>query len=291
VKRLAHLHRLEPGGEVASHYARRVSQPKVSVIVASYNEEATLGRTVASALAQTVSEVEVIVVDDGSAVPASEVLAGTTDPRLRIVRHESNRGLSHARNTGLHLTSAPLMSPLDADDEWVPTYLETVLPRFADPRIGMVYANATVLASSGTWPYIADPAAHPVDAFPELARACWVPQPTVTMRTGAVRDAGGYATWLWGAQDWHLYCKLVVAGWRFAFIDEELAIYRFYETPESMSFDQDRMKVSILRMWAGFFARHPLTWRAYVPVAQLTWRGARKKIAGAFGGAHASSRA
>lgn len=256
-----------------------MSQPKVSVIVASYSEEATLGRAVASVLAQTVPDVEVIVVDDGSEVPASEVLAATTDPRLRIVRHPTNRGLSRARNTGLSLASAPLTAPLDADDEWVPTYVEKVLPRFDDPRVGMVYANATVLASSGTWTYIRDPENHPVDRFPELARACWVPQPTVTLRTAAVRAVGGYATWLWGAQDWHLYCKLVAAGWRFEFVDEELALYRFYDTPKSMSFDQERMKRSILKMWAGFFARHPLTWRAYLPVAKLTWRGVRKKLA------------
>jgi glycosyltransferase involved in cell wall biosynthesis len=258
-----------------------VPNPLVSVIVAAHNEEATLGRTVASALGQTIGEVEVIVVDDGSRIPARDVLAGVTDPRLRIVRHETNRGLSSARNTGLELAAGALMSPLDADDEWLPDYLERVLPLFEDEHVGMVYANATVVASHGTWPYIRDPEHHPVDSFPELARACWVPQPTVTMRTGAVRAAGGYATWLWGAQDWHLYCRLVVAGWRFAFIDAELARYAWYETPGSMSFDQERMKRSILKMWAGFFARHPLTWRAYAPVAQLTWRGVRKKVAAA----------
>jgi glycosyltransferase involved in cell wall biosynthesis len=266
-----------------------VSNPQVSVIVAAHNEEATLGRTVASALGQTVGDVEVIVVDDGSRIPAREVLAGVMDPRVHIVRHETNRGLSHARNTGLQLASGPLVSPLDADDEWVPDYLEQVLPRFRDAQVGMVYGNATVTASSGTWPYIADPENHPVDTFPELARACWVPQPTVTMRTAAVREVGGYATWLWGAQDWHLYCRLVVGGWRFAFIDAELARYTWYETAGSMSFDQERMKRSILKMWVGFFARHPLTWRAYAPVAQLLWRGARKKAAGALGGARTPS--
>jgi hypothetical protein len=91
---------------------------------------------------------------------------------------------------------------------------------------------------------------------------------------------GGYAAWLWGAQDWHLYCKLAAAGWRFAYVDEPLAVYRWYETEASMSYHADRMKLSILKMWAGFFARHPTQWRAYRPVAQMTLRGARKKLLG-----------
>ena len=262
--------------------------PRVSVVVASHNEEATLARTVASVLGQSVPDVELIVVDDGSDIAAAEVLADVKDERLRVIRHERNEGLSRARNTGLAAATAPLYSPLDADDRWRPDYLERVLPRFEDPGLALVYANCVVEASTGARLYIEDTAGHPVDTFPELARFCPIPSPTVTLRTDLLRRLGGYATWLWGAQDWHLYCNLAVEGWRFGYVDAPLAVYSWYESGTSMSFHADRVKLDILKMWAGFFARHPLTWRAYRPVAQMTWRGARKKLITATGGRPAS---
>jgi glycosyltransferase involved in cell wall biosynthesis len=268
----------KPAWAAASLRPVAARSPRVSVIVAAHNEESTLERTVTSVLNQSIEDVDVIVVDDGSEIPAAEVLADVTDQRLRVIRHERNAGLSRARNTGLAAARAPFISPLDADDAWYPNYLERVLPAFSDASIGLVYTNAVVNEMSGTRLYITDTGSHPIDSFPELARYCPIPNPTVTLRAEALREMGGYATWLWGAQDWHLYCKLAATGWRFSYVDEPLAVYQWYETEGSMSFHTDRMKISILKMWAGFFARYPSTWRAYRPVAEMIWRGARKKL-------------
>ena len=232
--------------------------PLTSVLMPSYRNEDTLRRSVESALAQSVGDLEVIVVDDASPVPCAEVLADVRDARLRIIRHERNRNTAAARNTALRAARAPLVSQLDADDAWEPRYLETVLPCFEDPRVGLAYTNSFIEGHpDGLDDYIGDPAPHPLDTFPKLAEACPVPALTATMRREAVVGVGGYAEWLWGTADYHLYAKLAAAGWRFAYVHERLARYRWPVAGKSKSTDRRRIERSELAQWVGFVARHP----------------------------------
>lgn len=231
-----------------------------SVLIAAYNAEATLGQSVESALGQTLADLEVIVVDDGSDTPVADVLAAIHDPRLRLIRHQRNRGVSAARNTALAVARAPLVSQLDADDLWKPSYLEQIVACFDDPRVGLAYSNTTIIGHpDGLTDYIGDASIHPLDTFPRFAEANPIPSPTATMRTSAVRNIGGYATWLLGVEDYHLYAKLVLAGWRFAYVDRELAGYRWPTAERGKSYNRRRQQLAELQMWVGFAARHPLT--------------------------------
>ena len=117
------------------------ARPRTSVLMPAYRANATIRESVDSALAQTVGDLEVIVVDDGSPEPVADALADVRDPRLRLLRHDRNRKAPAARNTALRAARAPLVSQLDADDLWHPEYLENVLPRFDDPGVGLVYTN------------------------------------------------------------------------------------------------------------------------------------------------------
>jgi hypothetical protein len=245
-----------PGGATA----RRFGTPRTSVQMAAYNPvRAQLIAAVESVLGQTVGDLELIVVDDGSDEPVEEMLADHADERLRIVRHGSNRGLSAARNTALRLARAPLVSHLDSDDAWEPDYLEHVLPVFDDQRVGLAYTNAAIVGHpEGHHVYIFDPDPHPIDHFPKIAEQNPVPLLTATARTQAVRDAGGYARWLRGTQDYYLWCRLAAAGWRFVFIDRQLARYRWPSDDRSLSHDRRRVELDELRMWIGFVLRHPL---------------------------------
>jgi glycosyltransferase involved in cell wall biosynthesis len=224
----------------------------------AFNAESTLAQAVESALAQTVGDLEVLVVDDGSAVPAAEVLADIRDDRLRIVRHDRNRGLSAARNTALAAVTTPFMSQLDADDLWEPDYLESILPCFENGEIGLTYTDARILYENGeTAPYLTSGLDHPIDTFPELARRNPIAALTVTARTEAVRAVGGYASWLWGAQDYHLYLKLAAAGWRFAYVDRPLGLYRWPDERGAMSSDLRKVILTDLKLFTAFKLRHP----------------------------------
>jgi len=226
--------------------------------MAAFDAEGTIDAAVRSALAQSDPRLEVIVVDDGSRVPVARALASIDDTRLRIVRHEQNRGLSAARNTGLRHAQAPLVAQLDADDLWEPDYLAAVLPEFDDPAVGLVYSNATLIGHpSGQEAYILDASVHPIDRFPKFAERNPVPSLTAALRTDAVRAVGGYATWLRHAMDYHLYAKLIHAGWRFVYIDRRLASYRWPAPDRGMSWDTRTTELSELRLWLAFAMRHP----------------------------------
>jgi glycosyltransferase involved in cell wall biosynthesis len=231
---------------------------RTSVLMPAYAAETTVREAVESALAQTVPDFELLVVDDASPVPVMDALAGIDDPRLRVIRRARNGGPAGARNTALRHARAPLVSQLDADDLWEPDYLEHVLPPFEDPEIGLVYANAEILSHpTGHDTYIFDPSPHPIDRFPKLAEQNPVPALTATMRADAVRAVGGYARWLPMAQDYHLYLKLAAAGWRFAYVDRKLARFRWPEPHRGRTYDKRRHELYELRMWTAFALRHP----------------------------------
>ena len=92
---------------------------QVSVVIPSYNSEKTIRQAVESALSQEGVTLEVIVVDDGSRIPASEVLSDLlADTRLRILRREENLGVAAARNHGLINAAGKYVALLDSDDWW-----------------------------------------------------------------------------------------------------------------------------------------------------------------------------
>jgi glycosyltransferase involved in cell wall biosynthesis len=234
--------------------------PRTSVIMPAYNAHGTIRASVESALAQTVPELEVIVVDDGSDPPIADALTDVRDERLRVLRHPRNRMAPAARNTALTAARSPFVSQLDSDDLWEPTYLERVLPSFDDPAIGLVYTNAKIVGHPEGRPVtILEPSVHPIDTFPKIAEQNPMAATTVTMRTDAVRAVGGYAEWVWVCDDYHLYLKLAQAGWRFAYVDEPLASYRWPSPGSGQSFDEGPRERDVLKMYAGFVLRHPLT--------------------------------
>ena len=97
--------------------------PRLSVIVPLFNKSDYVGRALASISSQTFADFEVIVVDDGSTDRGPEIVARHRDSRVRLVS-QPNRGPGAARNRGIEQSSGLLLAFLDADDEWLPHYLE-----------------------------------------------------------------------------------------------------------------------------------------------------------------------
>lgn len=98
--------------------------PLFSVIIPLYNKASYVGKTIESVLGQTLGNYELIIIDNGSTDGSSEIVAGFTDPRIRIIRLEENIGVSNARNKGVTLSTSPYITFLDADDWWESTFLE-----------------------------------------------------------------------------------------------------------------------------------------------------------------------
>ncbi len=106
-----------------------MSPAAVTVIVPGFDVGAYAAEAVESLRAQTLSDWRAILVDDASTDATTAVFAGAaaSDPRFRVVRHETRRGLGAARNTGLDLVTTPFVGFLDADDVFTPAALEKLL--------------------------------------------------------------------------------------------------------------------------------------------------------------------
>jgi hypothetical protein len=114
--------------------------PKVSVVLPTHDRAGLVGRAITSVLTQTVSDLELVVVDDGSTDDTATVLAeyAADDPRLRVVRTDGV-GAGAARNAGLDAVSSEIVGFLDDDDEWLPEKLELQLRLLeADRNVALV---------------------------------------------------------------------------------------------------------------------------------------------------------
>jgi glycosyltransferase involved in cell wall biosynthesis len=106
--------------------------PVVSAIVPVFRHGRLLPRAIASALVQDIESIEVIVVDDGPDCDVVHFAAGCGDRRVRLVRHDRNRGAAAARNSGVAAASGEYVAFLDADDEWLPGKLRLQLDHMKD---------------------------------------------------------------------------------------------------------------------------------------------------------------
>lgn len=118
--------------------------PLISVVMPTYNRADTVGKAIQSVLAQTYKNIDVIVVDDGSTDNTMEVLSKfAEDTRLRIIRHEKNKGVCAAKNTGFDNILGEWFFITDSDDELVPTALEELIriPMELDADVNQVTCN------------------------------------------------------------------------------------------------------------------------------------------------------
>ena len=123
---------------------------KISVIIPLFNKSSYIARALNSVLNQTYQDFEVIVVDDGSTDDGAEIVVGFNDSRIRLIRQE-NRGVSAARNRGVNEATSDFIAFLDADDEWMPRHLETIIRlRVKFPDAGMYTTSYKIRTNDGT---------------------------------------------------------------------------------------------------------------------------------------------
>lgn len=91
-----------------------------------YNEENFVERTVRSVLLQTIQDFEIIIVDGGSTDKSVEIVKNIPDTRIFVIQQKGN-GIADARNEGIYASNSDLIAFLDADDEWMPDFLETII--------------------------------------------------------------------------------------------------------------------------------------------------------------------
>ncbi len=208
------------------------NQPIVSVVIPTFNRANLLPRAISSVLAQTFSNFELIIVDDGSTDNTAEVVNEFADPRIRYIALGKNCGGSHARNQGIQSARAEFVAFLDSDDEWLPKKLELQLARLQssdDPYATVVYCLGYEYYESVQRKKLPNLIAHEGDVFNNLLRG-WLPSTTslfLSKRSSLV-DVGGFDESLPSFQDYDLWLSLAKANNHFLAVTEPLIIRYFH---------------------------------------------------------------
>ncbi len=233
--------------------------PRVSVVIPTYNCGPYVAEAVESVLAQTRPAAEVLVVDDGSTDDTAGRLARFAAP-VRVIRKE-NGGVSTARNRGVEEATGDLVAFLDADDAWHPRKLEVQLAALAGrPDLGLL--GTVVYDWPGPHPDLppGSPAVEDVRADDLIVRNCMVTS-TIVARTDVLRAAGPFDTNLRGPEDHDLWIRVALRS-KVGNLRAGLTGYRT-ATPGSLSKNARSMEdgmVAILRKLeaTGVFRGRPL---------------------------------
>jgi len=122
--------------------------PRFSIVMPLYNKAPYVRKAIESVLAQSYTDWELIVVDDGSTDNSSTVVEGTTDNRIRHLRQE-NQGVSSTRNRGVREASSPFICFLDADDWWDTHFLESMSEAISQYPNAGIYGTAYWIVKNG----------------------------------------------------------------------------------------------------------------------------------------------
>jgi glycosyltransferase involved in cell wall biosynthesis len=213
--------------------------PRVSVVIPTRNRAELIGRAIRSVLAQTMSDLELIVVDDASTDATVAAVQQFEDSRLRNVRLPENGRQSRALNEGIGRARAEWVAFLDDDDEWLPHKLEAQLARLSEaPDASAVYCRCKVMTSEGLrgpMTRSALPEGDITDAL--LSRRMLITPSGYVVRREALFSVGGFDEALFASQDMDLWLRLCQAGHRFVIVPGPLFIYHAEDNKQGVSTD------------------------------------------------------
>jgi glycosyltransferase involved in cell wall biosynthesis len=236
--------------------------PRVSVVIPAYNAQPFIAETLASVEAQTYGDWEVVVADDASTDGTAEVVE-SFGGRFRLIRSHVNEGPAGARNHALKEASGELVAFLDADDLWLPSYLDRMVQLYDETRAegvtaGIVSCDARLLGPDGYH----ERTYMELNRFPRLVTVATmlvknaIPPGALTHRA-LVDELGGFCIDLFGTEDYDLWLRIIEAGNVVVSTSEPLVVYRV--RPASVSTNLPRMARSLQMTYLRALERGALT--------------------------------
>jgi glycosyltransferase involved in cell wall biosynthesis len=231
-----------------------MTSPLVSVVIATYNSGHYLSQAIESVLQQTVNDLEVIVIDDGSTDGPRNLVASIDDPRLRYV-WQANAGQTVAKNHGARLARGEFVAFCDGDDFWYENKLELQLPLFSkSPSVAVVYSPADTIDEHG----------HPLGdtlftphrgtVTHALFMRNFVPFGTAVVRRRCLEEVGGFDESLRMGIDWDLWLRISVRH-QFDYVEQSTYAYRIWQG--QMSKNWRGRYSSAFRIMNKFVDEHP----------------------------------
>lgn len=282
--------------------AAHTSEPRVSVVIPSHKRGALVQRAVASVLAQTFTDLEVIVVLDGADPASQAVLAQISDARLRVIPVAEAVGGSEARNIGIRAARAKWLALLDDDDEWMPEKLNRQLA-VAEGSAHEYPIVATALIARSPVADFRWPRRMPTAPISEylfvrnslfqgeavLQTSTWLTKRELLLKVPFTRGLRRHQDW-----DWILRA-VKVAGAAVEFINEPLAIWYVddpnspirtqYDWRYSLEWIKSNRDLVTPRAYAGLMAvtlssqaAWQRDWKAFWPLLRETVFGGRPRL-------------
>lgn len=207
--------------------------PRISVLMPVFNGGAYLEAAIASVLTQSFTDLELVIVDDGSTDHSCEIVNArvASDSRLRLLR-KANSGIAETLNLGLAEARGDWIARLDADD--------LMLPRRLERQLAFLEANADVVAVGSYYDLINEAGERRATRYPlprtrdELARYLEARElltfthPTMTYRRDLAMTLGGYRRELEPCEDADLFARMLAAGGTILIQPEVLTLYRVH---------------------------------------------------------------
>ncbi|MEH2437455.1 MAG: glycosyltransferase [Nostoc sp.] len=229
--------------------------PIVSVIIPTYRRANLVGQTIESVLAQTYTDYEVIVVNDGSTDKTVEVLYQFGD-KITVIQ-QKNKGVSAARNAGIRVAQGRYIAFVDDDDLWLPNKLEKQIACLESHlNIGLVYSDMFCFNENGVLPNTwakANPTPS-VQRLWTLFGRNFIPTSTVVVHRECLDAVGLFDETLTSCEDYDMWLR-IIAKWQVHLLSEPLVHYRL--SPNSMQNNEEQMLVNWLRVKEKAFGRHP----------------------------------
>ncbi|MCC6201490.1 MAG: glycosyltransferase [Gammaproteobacteria bacterium] len=216
--------------------------PAITIIMPCYNSAQTILGSIASVCAQTFTDWELLIIDDGSRDDSATIARKIEDPRIQVLV-QSNQGSAGARNTGLAAARGSYIAFLDADDTWDPEFLHKMHATLA-PRPDAVLAycgwqNIGVTGGRGQ-PFV-PPDYDPMDRFEVLLGGCRWPIHAVLSRREDLLRTQGFDVSFKTSEDYDLWMRVAPQG-RLVLVPEVLA---FYQHHGGAQITKNRLRVAL----------------------------------------------
>jgi glycosyltransferase involved in cell wall biosynthesis len=225
-----------------------VTSPAVSVLMAVHNGAPWVQEAVKSVLEQTLADLELIVIDDGSTDATADLLAAARDDRLRVER-QPRMGLTRSLMRALTLARAPLVARLDADDLALPERLARQRDFLdAHPEIGLLGAGCREVDATGRDLALIRPPEDDRAIRRALIRRNPFVHSSVVMRRALVEEAGGYDPTFEVAQDYDLWMRMSRLT-HLANLAEPLVVRRLLPGRVSAERDSARLRAEARIRW------------------------------------------
>ncbi|MEL6580568.1 MAG: glycosyltransferase [Cyanobacteria bacterium J06621_12] len=228
--------------------------PTISVIIPAYNAEKTIVKTIESVRQQTYSNLEIIVIDDGSSDRTGAIISNIIDPRIKLFNYP-NGGVAHARNRGTAKAQGEYIAFLDADDFWTEDKLKLQHDALVkNPQAGVAYSWTYFLYPEGVY-YPSEPVDHQGNIYSQLLIKNFLHHGSNPLiRREAIAEVGEFDPRFPHCADWDYYLRLA-AKWDFVAVPKHQVYYR--QSANSMTSKIDDIEQQLSQMLEQTYQKVP----------------------------------